>query len=129
MTHQPFVRTLTGLTATMTVGEVISSVIIWREAYPDSQPLFAVAFAALFAVATVLLRTGRVPAGALLAEALCLFEVAAAPAWVHRTLLDWSTQLAFGTVALAGVVVAAAVLLIRLRAARARAAEQIDAGR
>src|SRR5690242_13438858 len=104
MPERSLVRTLTALTATTAVGEVISTVIIWREAYPDSQPWFAFGFALLFAVATWLLRSGRVLAGTVLALALCLFEVATAPTWVRRTALDWATQLTFGAVALAGLV-------------------------
>ena len=121
MSAPPLVRSLTVLAAVMAAGEVISSIVIWREAYPDSQPLFALAFAALYALAAWLLRSGRVVAGAVLTGLLCLFEVVTAPTWQRSSALDWSTQILFGGIALIGVFVAAAVLVTRVRSARAGA--------
>jgi hypothetical protein len=119
MSTPPLVRTLTALAAVMAAGEVISSIVIWREAYADSQPVFALAFAALYALVTWLLRTRRVVFGAVLTGLLCLFEVVAAPTWQRFSVLDWSTQIIFGGIALIGVFVAAAVLVTHLRTARA----------
>jgi|tagenome__1003787_1003787.scaffolds.fasta_scaffold20976069_4 hypothetical protein len=118
MSAGPLVRTLTAVTAAMAAAELISAVIIWREAYPDSQPLFALAFAALYVLATWLLRSHRVVVGAVLAGLLCLFEVATAPTWQRYSALDWSTQIVFAAISLIGVVVAAAVLVTRFRSAR-----------
>jgi hypothetical protein len=120
MPTTPLVRRLTVLAAVMAVGEVISSIVIWREAYPDSQPLFALAFAALYALAAGLLRARRVVAGAVLTGLLCLFEVATSPTWQRFTALDWITQILFGGIALIGVFLAATVLVTRLRSGRTR---------
>ncbi len=109
---------LTVVTAALALGEFVSSVVIWRENDPDSQPWFAVLFGALFAVAAWLLRSGRVAGGAGLAAALCLFEVADFPTWQKHGALDWATDSVYAVLSLAGLVLAAAVLITRITARR-----------
>jgi peptidoglycan/LPS O-acetylase OafA/YrhL len=101
------------LTGALAAAEFVDSVIIWREDYPDAQPLFAVAFGVLYLVALALQRRGRTVAGAVLAGALFLFEVVTAPTWQRFSALDWTTQLLFGGLSLAGLLVAVAVLVRR----------------
>ena len=111
-------RTLTVLTmiaGVLAVGEFGSSVMIWKENYPDSMPLAAVVFGVFFLIAAWLLRSGRVTAGAIVAGLLCLFEVVSYPGWQKHGALDWTYDTAFGVVALAGLIGAITVLAGRLR--------------
>jgi hypothetical protein len=48
-----------------------------------------------FLVATWLLRSGRVRAGAVFTGLLCLFEILEFPGWQRRNALDWATDTAF----------------------------------
>jgi hypothetical protein len=85
------IKVLTAIATVLTVGELGSAVMIWRENYPGSLPWAAVVFAVFFGIATWLLRSGRVTAG------------------------DWTTSSAFAVVALAGLITAILVLAARLR--------------
>jgi hypothetical protein len=106
---------LTTLAAVLAVGEFGSSIIIWQEHRPGSLPLAAVVFAVFFLVATWLLRSGRVRAGAIFAGLLCLFEVVSFPSWQKQGALDWTTDIVFVLVSLAGLIAAITVLAARLR--------------
>jgi hypothetical protein len=128
MTRSPLTTALLGLTAALVVAEAVSAVVIWKEAYADSQPMFAVGFGVLFAVAFWLQRSGRVVAGASLAGALALFEVVTFPTWQRFNALDWTTQIISAGVALIGFVVAVAVIGARV-AGRNRATDSLSAGR
>ena len=108
-------QVLTVIAAILAVGELGSAVLIWRENYPGSLPWAAVVFAAFFGIATWLLRSGRVTAGAVFAGLLCLFEVVEYPSWARHSTWDWVTGSAFAVVALAGLVTAIVVLAGRLR--------------
>jgi hypothetical protein len=90
------------------VGEFGSSILIWQENRPGSLPLAAVVFGVFFLIAIWLLRSGRVRAGAVFAGVLCLFEVVSFPGWQKHGALDWTTDIAFVLVSLAGAVAAAA---------------------
>jgi hypothetical protein len=106
------------LTATLAAGEFVSSVIIWRENYPDSEPMFAVAFGALFLAALWLIRSGRITGGAVLAGALFLFEVVSFPSWQKHGAADWTFDSVCAVLSLAGLLTAIAVLALRLSARR-----------
>jgi hypothetical protein len=108
-------KVLTAIALILTVGELGSAVMIWRENYPGSLPWAAVVFAVFFGIATWLLRSGQITAGAVFAGLLCLFEVVEYPSWVRHSTWDWTTSSAFAVVALAGLVTAIAVLAARLR--------------
>jgi hypothetical protein len=108
-------KILTTIAAILTVGELGSAVMIWRENYPGSLPWAAVVFAVFFGTATWLLRSGRVTAGTIFAGLLCLFEVVEYPSWARHNIWDWVTGSAFAVVALAGLVTAIVVLAGRLR--------------
>ena len=86
---------LTTLAGVLAVGEFGSSIIIWQENRPGSLPLAAVVFGVFFLIATWLLRSGRVRAGAIFAGLLCLFEVVSFPGWQKHGALDWTTDIAF----------------------------------
>jgi hypothetical protein len=101
--------------AALAVGEIGSAIIIWRESYPGSMPLAAVVFAAFFAAAAWLLRSGRAIAGSVFTGVLCLFEVVSFPGWARHNALDWVYQTTFAVVALAGLIAAIAVLTDRVR--------------
>jgi hypothetical protein len=105
----------------MAAAELVSSVIIWREAYADAQPWFAVVFALLFAGAAALLSRGRT-AGAVLCGLLGTCELATAPTWQRYSVLDWAFQLPVVAVSAAGLVLSIVVLVSRLRARAARPA-------
>jgi len=106
---------LTTLAGVLAVGEFGSSIIIWQENRPGSLPLAAAVFGVFFLIATWLLRTGRVRAGAIFAGVLCLFEVVSFPSWQKHGALDWTTDIAFALVSLAGLIAAITVLAARLR--------------
>lgn len=106
------------LVAALAVGEFISSVIIWRENYPDSQPWFAVAFGVLYLAALWLVRSGRIAAGAVLSGVLFLFEVITFPSWQRFNAVDWTTQILFATLSALGFLTAVAVLITRTSARR-----------
>lgn len=110
--------TLLVLTAALAVGEFISSVMIWRENYPDAQPWFAVVFGVLFLVALWLVRSGRVAAGAVLAGVLFLFEVVSFPSWQKHGTADWIADSVYAALSLAGLLTAIAVLATRVSARR-----------
>jgi hypothetical protein len=106
---------LTTLAGVLAVGEFGSSIMIWQENRPGSLPLAAVVFGAFFLIATWLLRSGRVRAGAIFAGVLCLFEVVSFPGWQKHGALDWAADIAFVLVSLAGLIAAITVLAARLR--------------
>lgn len=106
---------LTVIAAVLAVGEFGSSIMIWQENYPGSLPEAAVVFGVFFLIATWLLRSGRVMAGAIITGILCLFEVVGYPGWQKHGALDWTIDTVFALVSLAGLVAAITVLAARLR--------------
>jgi hypothetical protein len=106
---------LTTIAGILAVGEFASSIIIWQENRPGSLPLAAVVFGVFFLIATWLLRSGRVVAGAIFTGVLCLFEVVNFPGWQKQGALDWTTDTVFAVVSLAGLIAAIVVLAARLR--------------
>lgn len=112
-------RTLVVLAGALSLGELGSAAIIWRENYPDSQPLFAVLFAALFLIGAALLRAGRVGVGAAWVGLLCLFELVTFPTWTRHGVLDWTYQCGYAALALAGLVTAVVVFVHRQTSSKA----------
>jgi hypothetical protein len=108
------VRTLAILAGVLSLGEIGSAVVIWKENYPDAQPLFAVVFAALFLAAAFLVRRGWV-GGAILVGVLCVFELISFPSWTRHSAFDWASQSVYAAVVLAGLLTAIAVLVRRQR--------------
>lgn len=106
------------LTATLAGGEFVSSVLIWRDNYPDSEPWFAVAFGALFLVALWLIRSGRITGGAVLSGVLCLFEVISFPGWQKHGMTDWIFDSVYAVLSLACLLTAIALLASRISARR-----------
>jgi uncharacterized membrane protein len=113
---QRIVRTLVVLTAALAVGELVSAVIIWREAYPDAAPVAAALFAIPFVVATLLLISHRVVAGTVVAGLFSLFEAVQFPGWTRHSVLDAVYQSAYAALAIAVLMVSVAVLVTRRRA-------------
>jgi hypothetical protein len=113
---QRIVRTLTTLTAALAVGELVSAVIIGREAYPDAAPVAAALFAIPFVVATVLLISHRVVAGAVVAGLFSLFEAVQFPGWTRHTMLDAIYQSGYAVLAIAVLIMSVAVIVTRRRA-------------
>ena len=113
---QRIVRTLIVLTAALAVGELVSAVIIWREAYPDAAPVAAALFAIPFVVATLLLISHRVVAGTVVAGLFSLFEVVQFPGWTRHSVLDAIYQSAYAALAIAVLIASVAVLVTRRRA-------------
>jgi len=108
---------LTAIAGILALGEFASAVQIGlgedgpnRSGWP-----FAVAFGVFFLIAGLLLRSGRVTAGAIFAGILCLFEILTYPSWYKRGTLNWTYDTAFILVALAGLVGVIMVLAGRLR--------------
>ena len=106
---------LTVIAAVLAVGEFGSSIMIWQQNYPGSLPEAAVVFGVFFLIATWLLRSGRIMAGAIFTGILCLFEVVSYPGWQKHGALDWTTDTVFALISLAGVFAAITVLVSRLR--------------
>ncbi|MEP6598735.1 MAG: hypothetical protein ABJB98_04725, partial [Actinomycetota bacterium] len=103
-------RTLIALAGVLGLGEFVSAAIIWKENYPDAQPLFAVVFGVLFLIGMALVRSGRVVGGAIFIGLLCLFELITFPTWTRRVALDWAYQVSYGALALLGLAAVIAVL-------------------
>jgi hypothetical protein len=102
---------LTAVSLALAAGEAIASVVIWREAYPDSAPLVVLAFALPFLLAAGLVRRGRVVVGALITGALCVFQLVEYPGLVRHNAFDWTFQSAFAVLSLAGLVLAVAAVV------------------
>ena len=108
---------LTAITGILALGEFASAVMIrLGEDGPDHAgwPI-AAAFGVFFVIATWLLRSGRVMAGAILAGVLCLFEIVGYASWYKHGALDWTYDTAYALVSLAGLVGVITVLASRLR--------------
>ncbi len=73
-------KVLTVLAGVLAVGEFLSAVQIGLGKEPWGAG-FAVIFGVFFLIATWLLRSGRVTAGAIFTGVLCLFEVIGFPSW------------------------------------------------
>jgi hypothetical protein len=106
---------LTAVTAALGVAEFASTVVIWVEGYPDSQPAVGVVLGLLFTAAALLLRRNRIVPGAVLAGALLLLEVVAYPALTRRNSFDWIFQTTGAVLSLIGVVLAVAALVAHRR--------------
>jgi hypothetical protein len=117
MNARSLTTALTALAALLCVGEFGSSIVIWHENYPDSQPAFAVVFALLFLLGVWLLRRARVTAGTVLVGVLCLFEVVSISGWTRHNAFDWVNQIAFAVVSLVALGVAVALVVVRRRSA------------
>jgi hypothetical protein len=105
---------LTILTALLALGEFGSAVIIGLGKDPWGAG-FAVLFGALFLLATWLLRSGRIAAGAIFAGILCLFEIIEYPSWHKHGTLDWTYQTAYVLLSLVGLMGVIVVLAERSR--------------
>jgi hypothetical protein len=90
--------------------EFVDAGVIWKENYPDAEPLLAVAFGVLFLSGLALVRTGRVVAGAVLVGVLAMFELVTAPSWARHNALDWTSQGVAVAVAAFGVAAAIAAI-------------------
>jgi hypothetical protein len=112
--NTPKLAVLTALSGALALGEFGSAVIIGLGNDPWGSS-FAVLFGGFFLLATWLLRSGRVSAGAIFTGILCLFEVIEFPSWHKHDVLDWVYQSAVALVALAGLIAVIAVLAARFR--------------
>jgi hypothetical protein len=92
----------TALTALLALGEFGSAVIIGLGKDPWGAG-FSVVFGGLFLLATWLLRSGRITAGAIFVGVLCLFEIIEYPSWHKHGTLDWTYDSAFAVLSLAGL--------------------------
>jgi hypothetical protein len=88
------------------LGEVGKDTVTWP---------VGVVFGAFFLIVAWLLRSGRITAGAVFADILCLFVVVTYPSWYKHSALNWTYETAFAVVALAGLIGAITVLAGRLR--------------
>jgi hypothetical protein len=79
------------------------------DAFFISFPAGAGVFAALLLLGTLWIRRGGI-GGPILVAALFTFEIANAPFWPRHTTGDWISTIAYGAVALAGLLVAIAVI-------------------
>jgi hypothetical protein len=105
---------LTALTVLLALGEFGSAVLIGLGKDPWGAG-FSVLFGGLFLVASWLLRSGRVTAGAIFAGILCLFEIIEYPSWHRHGALEWTYQTAYAIVSLAGLMGVIVVLAERRR--------------
>lgn len=116
---------LAGIGGALCIAEVISFVELSQRGGPNNFPLFALGFAALFALGAWLLRTGRAVPGSILVGFLAVFEVVDYPSWAKHGTFDLVFDTVIAAVALAGVALAVAVLVTRRSVGR----EQVAAGR
>ena len=106
---------LTAIAGILALGEFASSIVIWQDHLPGGLPLGVAVLAVFFVIAAWLLRSGRVRTGAIVAGILCLFEVINFPGWPRHGALEWTSDMAFALVSLAGLITAIVVLAGRLR--------------
>jgi hypothetical protein len=107
-------RLLIAIALLLAVGEYVDAFFI-------SFPAGAAGFATLLLLAVAWIRRGGI-AGPITAAALFAFEDANAPFWPRTGLGDWITTIAYGGVALAGLLVALAVIKNSLRTRRTKTA-------
>jgi len=105
---------LTTLAALLTLGEFGSAVQIGLGKDPWGAG-FAVVFGGFFLLATWLLRSGRVAAGAVFTGVLCLFEIVEFPSWHKHGAMQWATDSIFAVVSLVALITVIVVLASRLR--------------
>jgi hypothetical protein len=115
MNTRSLTTALTAVSVTLAAGEAVASIVIWREAYADSQPLIVLAFALPFLLAAGLVRSGRVIAGALITGALCVFGLVAYPGLDRHNTFDWIFQSVFAALSLTGLVLAVAAVIATRR--------------
>jgi hypothetical protein len=102
-----------GIGVALCVAEVISFVQLSLRDDPNGFPAFALVFAGLFALGTLLIRWRQVVAGSMLVALLAAFEVVDYPTWTKHGTLDWIFDTTIAVVALAGICLALAVLVTR----------------
>jgi len=107
-------RLLVAIALLLAVGEYVDAFFI-------SFPAGAAGFATLLVLAVFWIRRGGI-GGPIAAAALFTFEDANAPFWPRTGLGDWITTIAYGGVALAGLLVALAVIKQSLGARRTKTA-------
>ena len=113
-------RLLIAIALLLAVGEYVDAFFI-------SFPAGAAGLATLLLLAVVWIRRGGL-GGPIVAAALFAFEDANAPFWPRTGLGDWITTIAYGGVALAGLLVALAVIRHSLRTRGTKTAPaQVDA--
>ena len=100
-------RLLIAIAVLLAVGEYVDAFFI-------SFPAGAAGFATLLLLAVLWTRRGGL-GGPIVAAALFAFEDVNAPSWPRTGLGDWITTIAYGGVALAGLLVALAVIKQSLR--------------
>ena len=107
-------RLLIAIALLLAVGEYVDAFFI-------SFPAGAAGFATLLLLAVVWIRRGGI-GGPIAAAALFAFEDVNAPFWPRTGLGDWITTIAYGGVALAGLLVALAVIKHSLETRRTKTA-------
>ena len=107
-------RLLIAIALLLAVGEYVDAFFI-------SFPAGAAGFATLLLLAVFWIRRGGL-GGPIVAAALFAFEDANAPFWPRTGVGDWITTIAYGSIALAGLVVALAVIKQSLGARKAKTA-------
>ncbi|HEY8843149.1 MAG TPA: hypothetical protein VIM23_04525 [Gaiellaceae bacterium] len=107
-------RLLIAIALLLALGEYVDAFFI-------SFPAGAAGFATLLLVAVFWIRRGGL-GGPIVAAVLFAFEDANAPFWPRTGLGDWVTMIAYGGLALAGLLVALAVIKDSLSARRTRTA-------
>ena len=105
-------RRLIVIALLLAVGEYVDAFFI-------SFPAGAAGVATLLLLAVVWIRRGGI-GGPIVAALLCAFEDANAPFWPRTGLGDWITMIAYSGVALAGLLVALAVIKHSLRTRRTK---------
>src|SRR2546423_10108397 len=105
-------RLLIAIALLLAIGEYVDASFI-------SFPAGAAGFATLLLLAVVWIRRGGI-GGPIAAAALFAFEDVNAPFWPRSGLGDWITTIAYGGVALAGLLVALAVIKHSLGARRTK---------
>jgi hypothetical protein len=97
---------LSAIALLLALGEIADAFFVSFPAGPG-------VFAALLLAGTLWIRRGGI-GGPLLVAALFAFEIANAPFWPRQTTGDWISTVAYGVVALAGLLVAIAVIKLSI---------------
>jgi hypothetical protein len=106
------IRILTALAVALGLAEPAAAIITTVEHVPNSEPVFLYLFLLPWLAGAVLLRRGKITAGAIVVGLLSLLNVVSFPGWTRTSALDWTTQ-SIGAAAAAVALTLAVTVLVR----------------
>jgi hypothetical protein len=106
------IRILTALAVALGLAEPATAIITSVEHVPNTEPVMLAVFLLPWLAGAVLLRRGKITAGAIVVGLLSLLNVVSFPGWTRTSALDWTTQ-SIGAAAAAVCLTLAITVLVR----------------